>query len=318
MKIVILDGGSVNPGDLDWKVFESLGDLVIYESTSKEELVEHIGDAEIILMNKAPIRRETMEKCPKLKYIGIFATGYNLVDVDAAKELGITVTNVPNYSTDSVAQFVFSLLLEICSGVGRHCNSVKQGNWSNEKSHHFWEFPLIELADKTLGIIGFGRIGRRTAQIAKAFGMNVIAWGGTPTEEGRALAEYVDKEELFARADIISLHCPLFPETREIINKDTIALMKDGVIIINTARGPLIAEQDLFDALESGKVAAAGLDVVSKEPIKSDNPLLKAKNCYITPHIAWAPGESRKRLIEVAASNVRAFIDGMPENVVNK
>ena len=317
-KIVILDGYTENPGDLSWEGFEKLGQLTVYERTPADKIIERIGDADAVIVNKCPVSRETMDACPNIKYIGVLATGYNIVDVAAAKEKGIIVSNIPTYGTTAVAQFVFALLLEICHHVDAHSNAVKAGDWTNNKDWCFWNYPLIELAGKTMGIIGFGRIGQNTAQIAKALGMNIIAYDEYPNDAGRAIGEYVSLEELFARSDVISLHCPLFPSTQGIINKENIAKMKDGVIIINTSRGPLVVEQDLYDALESGKVYAAGVDVVSTEPIREDNVLLKAKNIFITPHIAWAPKESRMRLMDIAVENLAKFYAGEPVNVVNK
>ncbi len=317
-KIVILDGYTENPGDLSWEGFEKLGQLTVYERTPADKIIERIGDADAVIVNKCPVSRETMDACPNIKYIGVLATGYNIVDVAAAKEKGIIVSNIPTYGTTAVAQFVFALLLEICHHVDAHSNAVKAGDWTNNKDWCFWNYPLIELAGKTMGIIGFGRIGQNTAQIAKALGMNIIAYDEYPNDAGRAIGEYVSLDELFARSDVISLHCPLFSSTQGIINKENIAKMKDGVIIINTSRGPLVVEQDLYDALESGKVYAAGVDVVSTEPIREDNVLLKAKNIFITPHIAWAPKESRMRLMDIAVENLAKFYAGEPVNVVNK
>ena len=318
MKIVILDGYTENPGDLSWEGFENLGDLTVYDRTPIEKTIGRIGDAEIVLVNKAPITRETIEACKNIKYIGVLATGYNIVDIEAAGERGILVSNIPTYGTDAVGQFAIGLLLEICHHIGHHSQAVKEGRWENNPDWCFWDYPLIELAGKTMGIIGLGRIGRTTGRIAKALGMNVIAYDEYPSDEGREIAQYMDLDRLFENSDVICLHCPLFPSTQGIINKDTIAKMKDGVIIINNSRGPLIVEQDLADALNSGKVYAAGLDVVSVEPIRSDNPLLRAKNCIITPHISWAPKESRQRLLDIAVDNLKAFLNGTPVNIVNR
>lgn len=320
MQIVILDGYTENPGDLSWSGFEKLGGLTVYDRTSltdPAETVSRIGGVEIAVTNKTPITREIMEQCPNLCYIGVLATGYNIVDTEAARERGIAVTNIPAYSTNAVGQLTIALLLEICHHVGHHSDAVHSGRWENSRDFCFWDYPLIELAGKTMGIIGFGRIGQCTGRIAKSLGMRVIAYGGRPTDESRAIGEPVELDELLAASDVISLHCPLFPETTGIINRDSIAKMKDGVILLNTSRGPLIAEQDLADALNAGKVCAAAVDVVSAEPIRSDNPLLKAKNCIITPHIAWAPKESRTRLMDMAVENLKAFLGGKPINVVN-
>lgn len=318
MKIVILDGYTENPGDLSWEGFEKLGELTVYDRTPADKIVERIGDADAVIINKTPISRETIAACPNMKYIGVLATGYNVVDIEAAKERNIPVCNIPTYGTDAVGQFAIALLLEICHHVAHHDQAVHEGRWENNDDWCFWDYPLIELANKTMGIIGFGRIGQSTGRIAKALGMKVVAFDEYPNDSGRAIADYVSLDELLAQSDVISLHCPLFPSTQGIINKDNIAKMKDGVIILNNSRGPLVVEQDLADALNSGKVYAAGLDVVSTEPIKGDNPLLKAKNCIITPHISWAPKESRQRLMDIAVEDLQKFIDGSPINVVNK
>jgi glycerate dehydrogenase len=303
---------------LSWDELGKLGELTVYDRTPPEKTIERIGGAEAVILNKAPVTKETLAACENIKYIGVLATGYNIVDCDAAKARGIVVTNIPTYGTDAVGQFAIALLLEICHHAGHHDQAVKKGRWEKNPDWCFWDYPLIELAGKTLGIIGFGRIGQTTGRIAKALNMKVIAHDSQPTDSGKAIADYVSLDDLFARSDVIALHCPLFPSTQGIINKNTIAKMKDGVIILNNSRGPLVLEQDLADALNSGKVYAAGLDVVNTEPIKSDNPLLKAKNCIITPHISWAPKESRQRLLDIAVNNLRAFfIDGKPVNVVN-
>lgn len=317
MKIVILDGYTENPGDLSWAGLEAFGELTVHDRTAPADIVSRIGDAEVVITNKTPISAETLAACPGIRYIGVLATGYNVVNVEAAKARGIPVTNIPTYGTTAVAQFVFALLLEICHHVGAHSESVHQGEWTACPDFCYWHHPLIELAGKTMGIIGFGRIGQNAAQIAVALGMKVLAYDEYPNEAGKKLATYVSLDELFAASDVISLHCPLFPSTQGIINKHSIAKMRDGVILINTSRGPLVVEEDLADALNSGKVYAAGVDVVSSEPIQADNPLLRAKNCFITPHIAWAPKESRARLMDIAVANLKAFLDGAPVNVVN-
>ena len=320
MKIVILDGYTENPGDLSWDELGKLGDLTVYDRTpvnDEAEIIRRIGDAEVVFTNKTPISKATIDACPNMKFISMLATGYNVVDYAYAHEKGIPVTNVPSYGTAAVGQFAIAMLLEICHHVAHHSETVHQGKWSKSIDWCYWDYPLIELANKTLGIIGFGRIGRQTGKIAKAMGMNVIAYDSFENDEGRAIGQYVDLDTLLATSDVIALHCPLFPETQGIINKDTIAKMKDGVIILNNSRGPLVAEQDLADALNSGKVYAAGLDVVSTEPIDPSNPLLTAKNCIITPHISWAPKESRQRIMDCAVENVKAYIAGAPINVVN-
>ncbi len=317
MKIVVLDGYTENPGDLSWGGFEAIGETVVYDRTPEDQIVERIGEAEIVILNKTPITRATLEACPGIKYIGVLATGYNVVDTDAARERGIPVCNIPSYGTASVGQFAIALLLEICHHIGAHSDSVHNGDWERSADWCYWNHPLIELDGKTMGIIGFGRIGQATGRIAKALGMKVVAYDAHPSDAGRALADYVELDTLLATSDVIALHCPLFPETQGIIDRAAIAKMKDGVIILNNSRGPLIVEQDLADALDSGKVAAAGLDVVSTEPIRGDNPLLKAKNCIITPHISWAAREPRQRIMDMAVENLEAFLGGGAVNVVN-
>ena len=313
MKIVILDGYTENPGDLSWDELAKLGELTVYDETPAEEILNRIGDAELVLTNKTPITAETIALKPNMRYVGVLATGYNVVDVAAAKEHGVVVANVPTYGTQAVAQYVFALLLEICHHVGHHNTEVQKGRWTNGKHFCFWDYPLIELAGKTFGVIGYGRIGRAAAQLARAFGMKVVAFD--PHSEGE---EVVGLEELLKVSDVISLHCPLTSENTGLINRETIAMMKDGVILINTARGPLINENDLREALLSGKVQAAAVDVASVEPIRETNPLLGLDNCLITPHIAWAPKESRQRLMDVAVENVQAFLKGEPINNVAK
>ena len=318
MKIVVLDGYTENPGDLSWEALAALGELTVYDRTPADEIVSRISDAEIVITNKTPITRATMDACPNMRYIAVLATGYNVIDVNAAKEKGIPVSNVPTYGTAAVGQFAIAMLLEICHHVAHHSQSVYDGKWNACPDWCYWDYPLIELDGKTMGIIGFGRIGQTTGRIAKAMGMHILAYDTFQSESGKAIGEYVDLDTLLASSDVIALHCPLFPESEGIINKDTIAKMKDGVILLNNSRGPLIVEQDVADALNSGKIFAAGLDVVSTEPIRNDNPLLKAKNCLITPHISWAPKESRQRIMDCTVSNVAAFQSGAPVNVVNK
>lgn len=321
MRIVVLDGYTENPGDLSWAELEKLGDVTVYDRTSYEEsplIAERIGDAQIAVINKTPISRETIDKCPNLKAVFVLATGYNVVDYVYAKEKGIPVVNVPTYGTQIVGQYAVGLLLEICSHYWAHSEKVHAGKWEKNPDWCFWDYPMIELYGKTAGIIGLGRIGQQTAKILGAMGMRVLANDKFESDAGRAVAEYVDRDTLFKEADVIFLHCPLFPETEGVINKDNIAKMKDGVIIINNSRGQLVVEQDLADALNSGKVYAAGLDVVSTEPIKGDNPLLKAKNCFITPHISWAAQAARQRIMDITVANVKSFLDGAPANVVNK
>ena len=320
MKIVLLDGRMENPGDLSWDALAGLGELTIYDRTSltdEDEIASRIADADILLTNKTPVSAYALERNPNVKYISVLATGYNIVDTAAARSRGVPVSNVPSYGTAAVAQFAIAMLLEICHHVAHHSDTVHAGRWESCEDWCYWDYPLIELDGKTMGIIGFGRIGRRTGAIARALGMNVLASGSRPTPEGREIAEYVELDELLRRSDVICLHCPLTPATANLISREHIAMMKDGVIIINNARGALIDEQALADALNSGKVYAAGLDVVTVEPIRGDNPLLKAKNCLITPHISWAPKEARERIMTATVENVKAFLAGKPINVVN-
>lgn len=317
MKIVILDGYTENPGDLSWEGFEKLGEVTVYDRTPAEKVVERIGDAEAVITNKTPLTKEVFEACPQIQYVGMLATGYNVVDVEAAAKRGIPVCNIPTYGTAAVAQMTLALLLEACQHVGAHSDAVKAGEWTKSADWCLWKYPLIELAGKTMGIIGFGRIGQAVGILAKAFGMRVLAYDGFPTQEGRKIADYVELDELFAASDVISLHCPLFDSTRGIINKENIHKMKDGVIILNTSRGPLIVEEDLAVALNNGKVYAACCDVVSTEPVEADNPLLGCSNSILTPHIAWAPKESRQRLMDIAVSNLAEFLAGRTVNAVN-
>lgn len=320
MKIVVLDGHTENPGDLSWESFEKLGSLTVYERTSltdEEEIIRRIGDADIVVTNKTPISRRTMEACPSIRFLAVLATGYNIIDTAFAKERGIPVSNVPVYGTFSVSQFAIALLLEICHHIGHHSQTVHEGRWEHCRDWCYWDYPLIELEGKTMGIIGLGNIGRHTAAIAGALGMGVIAYDPWQNDEGRRLAEYVELEDLLARADVIVLHMPLLSWNTGLICRENIAKMKDGVILINNSRGQMVVEQDLADALNSGKVAAAGVDVVSTEPIMGDNPLLKAKNCIITPHMSWGAKESRQRIMDCTAENIRAFLAGSPANIVN-
>lgn len=320
MKIVVLDGYTENPGDLSWRELEKLGDVTVYERTSltdEEEAIRRLEGAEVAITNKTPITRRVMDSCPQLKYISMLATGYNVVDADYARERGIPLSNIPTYGTAAVGQFAIAMLLEICHHVAHHSQSVHEGRWEACADWCYWDYPLIELDGKSMGIIGFGRIGQQTGRIAKALGMKILAYDSYPNDAGREIAEYVALDTLLASSDVIALHCPLFPETRGIINRETIAKMKNGVIILNNSRGPLVVEQDLADALNSGKVYAAGVDVVSTEPIRGDNPLLTAKNCIITPHISWAPKESRQRIMDTVVSNVKSYLAGAPANVVN-
>jgi len=318
MKIVVLDGYTLNPGDLTWDRLKEYGELTVYDRTPADQVVERIGDAQAIYTNKTPVTRETLDACPGIAFIGVLATGYNIVDVTAAKEKGIPVVNIPTYGTDAVSQYAIALLLELCHHVGEHSDCVKRGDWTNNADWCFWNHPLVELSGKTMGVIGFGRIGQGTARIAQALGMKVLAHDShyNPALETET-CRYADLDTLLAQSDVITLHCPLFKETEGIINRNTIAKMKDGVMIINTSRGPLVVEEDLKEGLNSGKIAGAAVDVVCLEPIAMDNPLLQAKNMIITPHIAWAPRESRERLMNIAVDNLAAYLKGTPVNVVN-
>lgn len=318
MKIVVLDGHTENPGDLSWSGLEDLGELKVYDRTpmDEDEIIRRIGDCEAVYTNKTPITENIIKSCPKMKFVGVLATGYNIIDVDAAGRYGVTVCNIPTYGTDAVAQYTFALILEVCHHVGAHSDTVHSGKWARSVDFCYWDYPLIELKGKTLGIIGAGRIGMAVAKIAKAFGMNVIAYSRTQRENSDGV-KYVPLDTLFEKSHIISLHCPLTPETEGIISGDNIEKMKDGVIIIDTGRGQLIDENALASALKSGKVYAAAVDVVSKEPIEETNPLLLAPNCIITPHIAWASKESRQRLMDIAVDNLRQYIAGRPQNVVS-
>ncbi|MHB1456695.1 MAG: D-2-hydroxyacid dehydrogenase [Armatimonadota bacterium] len=318
MKIVVLDGYVLNPGDLSWDRLSALGDLTVYDRTPADLVVERAKDAEIVFTNKTLLPTETISQLPKLRYIGVLATGYNVVDISAATAQGITVTNVPAYSTASVAQMVFALLLELCSHVQLHSDAVHNGEWVNSKDFAFWKTPLIELSGKTMGIIGMGNIGLQVAGIASSMGMKVVAVSRSRSRQPNIDGfEWVDMPDLFQIADVISIHAPLTPETQGLINKVNIELMKPTAFIINTSRGPVVNEQDLADALNEGRIAGAGLDVLSIEPPKADNPVLTAKNCVITPHIAWATHAARIRLMNTVVKNLEAFINDTPVNVVS-
>lgn len=318
MKIVILDGQALNPGDLSWKTVTDLGETVIFDRTVTEaDAIAHIGDAEIVITNKTVITESILAACPHIKLICISATGYNNVDGAAARKRNIPVCNVPGYGTTAVAQFTIGLLLELCHRIGYHSDLVHGGEWEKCPNFCFWRTPQTELTGKTLGIIGYGSIGQAVARIAAALGMRVLVSSRTRREDPAGIAEYVDLDTLYAQSDVISLHCPLFPETRGMICAESIAKMKDGVMILNTARGPLIDEAALADALSSGKVHGAAVDVVSAEPILPDNPLLKAPNCIITPHMAWSQTEARQRVVDITAENIAAFLENKPRNVVN-
>lgn len=317
MKIVILDGHAVNPGDLSWDFLKAYGEVTVYDFTAQEQVIDRIRDAEIILINKIIVDTAVLDACPKLKLVCVLATGYNVVDCQACKDRGVVVTNVPAYSTVSVTQFTFALLLELCNRVGLHDQLVHQGRWETSPGFCFWETPQMELAGKTMGIIGFGSIGRSVGVVARALGMRVLAYNRSRCAEGEAIGQYVDLDTLLSQSDVVSLHCPLTPETAEIINKDTLAKMKDGAILLNTARGGVVNEADVRSALESGKLRGFAADVVSREPILPDNPLLHAPNCILTPHMAWAPLEARKRILASVTQSIEGFLSGNFVNRVN-
>lgn len=316
MKIIVLDGYAANPGDISWEPLRRLGEVTVYDRTPADQVALRIGDAEAVLTNKCRIDEAVMAACPNLKYVGELATGYNNIDVQAARRRGVTVCNIPAYSTVDVVQLTFALLLEICMNAARHSDAVHAGKWTACPDFCFWETPLIELAGKTMGIVGYGRIGRAVSAVAVAMGMKVLAYSRHPSGELPEGCRWAGLDELLAESDVISLHCPLNEDSRGMINRDSIARMKDGVILLNTGRGPLIVERDLADALDSGKVYAAGVDVVSEEPIRADNPLLTARNCVITPHIAWAPTAARQRLMDIAVGNLSAWLEGKTVNDV--
>ncbi len=319
MKIVILDGFTLNPGDLSWEGLKKLGDLVVYDRTPVEKIVERIGDAEVVFTNKTPLDEAVLKQLPSLKFIGVLATGYNIVNTEAAKKCGVIVTNIPGYSTASVVQLTFALLLELCHHVQRHTDSVMEGKWAGSVDFCFWDFPLVELAGKSIGIIGFGNIGQRVADVASAFGMKVIANSRSKTDQShRKNFRWAEVPELLQQSDVVTVHCPLFPETKGLINKESLKMMKRSAFLINTSRGPIVVDEDLADALNNDVIAGAGIDVLSMEPPANNNPLFKAKNCMITPHIAWATLEARTRLMDIAVGNLSAFLSGEPINIVNK
>lgn len=318
MKIVILDGYTTNPGDLDWKGFERLGEITVHDRTAPEDILSRAGEAEILLTNKTVLTEDVLGKLSKTRYIGLLSTGTNAVDLEAARRNNITVTNIPAYSTASVAQHVFALLLELCMRTGLHDRAVHNGEWVESADFMFLKSPLVELEGRTMGIVGYGSIGRRVARIAFAMGMKVVAHSRTRKDESDIGGlRWLELPELLAQSDVVSLHCPLTSETKGLINRETIGFMKPGAYLINTSRGPVLDEEAVADALNSGRIAGAGVDVLSTEPPQSRNPLLSAKNCVITPHIAWATGEARARLVRTAAANVEAFLAGSPVNVVN-
>jgi len=319
MKIVVLDGYTLNPGDLSWDKLFNLGEVVLHDRTPADKIKERSLDADVLITNKTPLTEETINDLPHLKYIGVLATGYNIVDTSAAKRRNIIVTNVPAYSTMSVAQLTFALLLELCHHVQKHSDSVMEGKWAESVDFSNWDFPLIELSGKTLGIIGFGNIGKKVADIATVFGMNIIAASRHETDQSeRKNFRWAEINEVLAQADIVSIHCPLLPETKGLINAESLKRMKRSAFLLNTSRGHVVVEPDLADALNNGIIACAAIDVLSIEPPAKDNPLFKAKNCLITPHIAWATKEARGRLMDIAVNNLAAFINGKRVNVVNQ
>lgn len=318
MKLINLDASALNPGDLSWDCLNQFGEVTLFQQTDTvEETIARIQGHDIVLVNKVPITEEVLAACPSVKLICVQATGYNIVDVEAAARRGIPVCNVPSYGTAAVAQFTLALMLELCHHIGQHNAVVHDGKWCRSSTFCFWDTPQMELGGKTLGIIGFGRIGQAVAKLAQAFGMDVIAYSRTRRPAAESIAPHVSLEELLEKSDFISLHCPLFPENTKMINAETIDKMKDGAILINTSRGGLVDEQALADALTSSKLAGAAVDVVTQEPMAWNNPLLNAPNCVITPHIAWAPTESRQRLLDCVVENIRCFLNGKPQNVVN-
>ncbi len=319
MKLVVLDGYTLNPGDLNWEGIKKFGNLEVHDRTPESLIVERCKGAEIIFTNKTPLRESVLALLPDLKYIGVLATGYNVVDVEYAKTRGIAVANVPGYGTASVVQMTFALLLELCQHVQSHSDSVRQGDWAASPDFCYWNFPLIELEGKTIGIIGFGRIGQKVADIATAFGMNILGFSKTRSDQShRKNFKWAELNQLLEESDVVSVHCPLFPETQGIINKNTLKLMKRSAFFLNTSRGPLMVDQDLADALNEGIIAGAGIDVLSVEPPSADNPLFTAKNCLITPHIAWATKEARSRLMGIAENNLSSFLNQKPVNIINK
>lgn len=317
MRIVVLDGHTLNPGDLTWDALKALGPCEVHDRTGPTQVVDRASGAQIVLTNKTVVARATIAQLPRLKYIGILATGYNVVDIDAARQRGICVTNIPSYGTPSVAQMVFAHLLHFTQHVGEHSQSVVNGDWSRSPDFCYWNYPLVELAGLTMGILGLGRIGRQTAKLALAFGMRVIYFDVTPQPAVPVEVVAVDLDTLFRESDVVSLHCPLTQDNEGLVNQQRLEIMKPTAFLINTSRGPLIDEPSLADALNRGRIAGAGLDVLCEEPPRLDNPLLRAKNCTITPHIAWATRAARQRLMDIAVSNVQAFIQGNPQNVAS-
>ncbi|TVQ73474.1 MAG: D-2-hydroxyacid dehydrogenase [Balneolaceae bacterium] len=318
VKIVVLDGYTLNPGDISWEGFQKLGDVIVHDRTPDDQIVTRAKGASILLTNKTPLDRNTFDNLSDLKYVGVLATGFNVVDIVAARKHGVIVTNTPGYGTTSVAQMTFALLLDLCNHVKEHSDAVKQGKWAKVGDFCFWDQPLVELAGKTMGIIGFGNIGGKVGDIAAAFGMKIVAYDKNQTDQShRTDFRWVEIPELLKQSDVVSIHAPLTPENESLINEKTLGLMKKNALLINTARGPIIDEQALAAALNSGKIAGAGLDVLSVEPPTSDNPLLGARNCLTTPHISWATLEARSRLMDIAVNNLRAYLHGNPQNIVN-
>ena len=318
MNIVVLDGYTLNPGDISWEGIEKLGDVTIYDRTPVDKVIERAAGAEVIFTNKTPVSEEAINELTSLKFIGVLATGYNIVNTEAAKAKGVIVSNVPGYGTNSVVQMTIALLLELCLRVQRHSDAVMEGKWARSSDWCFWDYPLVELSGKTMGIIGFGRIGRQVGDVATAFGMNIVGNSRHWTDQSqRKNFRWAEVPELLAQSDVVSIHCPLFPETKGLINKESLMTMKKTAFLLNTSRGPIVVDEDLAEALNSEVIAGAGIDVLSVEPPSADNPLFKAKNCIITPHIAWATKEARIRLMNITVSNLSAFINGNPVNVVN-
>ena len=317
MKIVVLDGYALNPGDLDWKGFQEFGELVLYDRTAAHEIRDRASGAAVLLTNKTPIRENIINELPDLRFIGVLATGYNIIDVEAATRRGIVVSNIPDYGSYSVAQLTIALLLELCHHVQRHSDTVHEGKWAESKDWCYWNYPLIELAGKTIGIIGFGSIGKKVGDMATAFGMNVLATARTKSDQShRKNFRWTEVPDLLQQSDVVTIHCPLTPETKGLINSKSLRTMKQTAFLLNTSRGPIIVDEDLAEALNKEWIAGAGIDVLSVEPPPKDNPLFSARNCIITPHIAWATQEARRRLMEMAVANLAAFVDGKPVNVV--
>lgn len=317
MRIVVLDGWTLNPGDLNWEGLERLGTLTVHDRVPADQVVARARGAEAVFTNKTPLRRETLEQLPGLRYVGVLATGFDVVDLSAASERGVTVTNIPTYGTRSVAQMVFAHLLNLTQHVAEHAEGVRAGRWSHSEDFCYWDQPLVELSGLTLGIVGFGRIGHTVAMLGRGFGMRVLAHDLVARAEEHPEVDFMDLESLLRQADVVSLHLPLTPQTRGIINAGSLGLMKPTAYLINTSRGPLVRSADLAAALNAGRLAGAGLDVLEQEPPPADSPLLTARNCYVTPHIAWATRAARSRLMDIAVRNLQAFLAGRPENVVN-